>query len=118
MKRNVLAVVAFVALSLTPAPAPAQEVQYWGLWQSTERGLIRFQGEYYTVGKGDEIPGFGNVQQVTDDMLIVRRTLTEPDRQGLAEQGRVVPDTETRRIPSLTNRVDPPLMRGTPGPWR
>jgi hypothetical protein len=118
MKRNVLVSAAFVALSLTAAPAPAQEVQYWGLWQSTERGLIRLQDEYYTVGKGDEIPGFGTVQQATDDMLTVRRTLTEAERQRLAEQGRVAPDTETRRIPNLTNRVGPPLMRGTPGPWR
>lgn len=117
MKRNVLAS-AFIVSSLTATPALAQEVQYWGLWQSTERGLIRFQDEYYTVGKGDEIPGLGNVQQVTAEMLVVRRTLTGAEQQGLTEQGRVVPDVETRRIPNLANRLGPPLVRGIPGPWR
>ena len=119
MKRKQLLVVAgFLSSSITTAPAAALEVQYWGLWQNTERGLIRLQGEYYTIGKGDEIPGLGSVEQVSADMLVVERPLTSAERQGLAEQGRVVPDVEIRRIPNLANRVGSPLGRGIPGPWR
>ena len=118
MKRNILVLAGFGASLLTAAPSSAQEVQYWGLWQSTERGLIRLQDRYYTVGKGDEIPGLGNVEEVTAEQLIVRRPLTAAEQQGLAAQGRVVPDVETRRIPNLGNRVAPPLTRDAPAPAR
>jgi hypothetical protein len=118
MKRSVLVLAAFVASSLTAAPASAQEVQYWGLWGTTERGLIHLQGQYYTIGKGDEITGLGTVQEVTAEMLVVERALTGAEQQGLTEQGRLVPDVEVRRIPNLGNRLAVPMMRGTPGPWR
>ena len=118
MIRNLLALATLVTSLVTAASAAAQEVQYWGPWPGTERGLIRFQDQYYTVGTGDDIPGVGTVQRVTSETLVVRRMLTEGERHGLAEQGRVVPEAETRRIPNLANRVRPPLMRGVPGPLR
>jgi hypothetical protein len=116
VKQNILLLAAFSASLLTAAPAPAHEVQYWGLWQGTERGLIRFQDHYDTVGKGDEIPGLGTVEDVTNEALVVRRALTAEERHGLAGQGRVVPDVQTRRIPNLANRVAPPLAPDAPAP--
>jgi hypothetical protein len=112
MKRSVLVLAAFVASSLTAAPAPAQEVQYWGLWGTTARGLIYLQGQYYTIGKGDEIGGLGSVQEVTADTLIVERALTGVEQQALTKQGRVVPDVEIRRIPNVGNRLAIPLKHG------
>jgi hypothetical protein len=114
----VLAGLGLAASLLTAAAAPAPEVQYWGLWSGTERGLIRLQDQYYTVGKGNEIPGLGRVEDVTPETLVVRRALTDAEQQGLAGQGRVIPDVETRRIPNLTNQVAPPLTPGANPPSR
>ena len=114
MKPNTVMLAVLAASLLTATPTLAQEVQYWGLSRSTERGLVRLRDGYHTVGKGDEIPGLGKVEEVTAEMLVVRRTLTAAERQSLAAQGRVVPDVETRRLPNLANRVTPPLSGGTP----
>ncbi|HXJ80191.1 MAG TPA: hypothetical protein VMS64_16100 [Candidatus Methylomirabilis sp.] len=113
MKRNILAMAGLVSL-LTAAPTSAQELQYWGLWQSPGRGLIRLQGQYYTIDKGDEIPGFGKVEDVTPEMLIVRRTLTAEEKDDLETQGRIAPDVQTRRVPNMGSRVAPPLIPNTP----
>jgi hypothetical protein len=116
MKQTMLVLAALAGSLLAAAPSIGQEVRYWGLWQGTERGLIQLQGQYYTVGQGDEIPGLGSVQEVTAESLAVRRSLTAAEQRGLAEQGRVVPDVETRHIPNLTNRIAPPLTQGVPRP--
>lgn len=118
MKQSILALAACSASLLIAVPAPAQEVQYWGVWQGTDRGLIRLQDRYDTVGKGDEIPGLGTVEDITPEVLVVRRSLTAAERHGLAGQGRVVPDVQTRRIPNLATRVAPPLTHDAPAPSR
>jgi hypothetical protein len=118
VKQSILPLAAFSASLLTASPAPAQEVQYWGVWQGTDRGLIRFQDRYDTLGKGDEIPGLGTVEDVTPEVLVLRRALTAAERDGLAGQGRVVPDVQTRRIPNLASRVAPPLTHDAPAPSR
>src|SRR5262249_46245598 len=75
VKQIMLVVAAVGAALLTAVATLAQtsdpEIQYWGLWQGSDRGVIRLQDQYYTIGKGDQIPGVGTVQDFTNEALIV-----------------------------------------------
>jgi hypothetical protein len=108
MKRNMLILAGLIAGFLAAAPAPAQEIRYLGRVQGAEeRGLIQLHGQHFTVGEGDEIPGVGTVHKMTDDALIVRRPLTEEEKERLQAEGRAVFDVEEQHIGSLQLRLAP-----------
>ncbi|HEV8640561.1 MAG TPA: hypothetical protein VGV13_05635 [Methylomirabilota bacterium] len=100
-----LLTVAATALLAAP-PLGAQELHYWGQVTGVERrGWIERQGQHADVGEGDEIPGVGVVQEVRDDVLVVRRTLTDDEKQRLRVQGQEVVDVKVSIVPNLWRRV-------------
>ena len=105
MKRMRLLTLAAVALLAAP-PLGAQELHYWGKVTGAEkRGWIERQGQHVDVGEGDEIPGVGIVQEVRDEVLVVRRTLTDDEKQRLRVQGLEVVDVKVSIVPNLWRRV-------------
>ena|SRR5438552_10406470 len=112
MMRNILILAMLVAAFLTAAPVSAQEIHYWGRMQDAEqRGLIKLHGQYFTVAEGDEIPGVGTVHKVTDDVLIVRRRVTQAEKEQARAAGRAVYDMEEQHIRNITQRLVPSPSR-------
>ena len=122
MKRNMLVVAAVGASLLTAVATLAQTsdpaIQYWGLWQGSDRGVIRLQDQYYTIGKGDQIPGVGTVQDFTNEALIVERLFTPQEKEDMEAKGQKPIDGQIRRIPNLGSRLGPSLLRPIPAPTR
>jgi hypothetical protein len=107
MTRHMLILAGLVAGLLAAVPTPAQEIHYLGRMQGEQRGLIQLHGRHFTVAEGDEIPGMGTVHEVTDDTLVVRRTLTEEDKERLRAGGHAVYDVEEQHIGNLLRRLAP-----------
>ncbi len=113
MTRHMLALVGFIAALMAVAPAGAQEIHYWGKMNSDDRqGLIQLDRQYFAVSEGDEIPGMGTVHKITDDVLIVRRSLTEVEKERLRAEGRAVFDVEQQHVGNLQRRLAPRPVRG------
>lgn len=103
MNRRALVLAILAAGALTAAAAHAQEMRYWGRAQGApHRAVIDFQGQYYSVAEGDEIPGVGTVTAVTDHALVVERVLTDADKDRLAAQGLAVHDAKVQRFPNVS----------------
>jgi hypothetical protein len=95
-----LLIATFALLLGSAAPEPVQGLRYWGrLPDDTARGRIQYDGRYYDVRAGDEIPGWGRVRAVTARALVVRRTLTEAEKEAREAQGLLATGVQDLRIP-------------------
>lgn len=109
MKRWMLMLAVLAAGGLVAATAHAQQIRYWGRAQGAPgRAVIDFQGQYYSVAEGDEIPGVGRVTAVTDGALIVERTLTDAEQDELAARGLAVYQVKSQRFPNVSGGLVPP----------
>lgn len=112
MIRNMLILAGLVAGFLAAAPASGHEIHYLGRIQGPEeRGLIKLNGQHFSVGEGDEIPGMGTVHEVTDDTLIVRRPLTGEEKERLRAEGHAVFDMEEQHFGNIQRRLVPSPIR-------
>jgi hypothetical protein len=94
-----LLIATFALLLGSAAPEPGPGLRYWGrLSDDTNRGRIQYKGQYYNVREGDEIPGWGRVKAVTARSLVVRRTLTEAEKQAREARGLLAIDVQDVRI--------------------
>jgi hypothetical protein len=98
----------------TPDPAPG--LRYWGKADSgAGRGRIQHRGRFLEVRAGDRIPGWGTVRAVNERDLVVRRMLTEAEKQARAAQGLLETDVLDMRIPLARGNV---AAATVPGPER
>lgn len=93
-----------VALALMLAsPGGAQRtspLRYWGQApEASGAGRLAYRGRVYRVRAGDEIPGWGRVHAVTEEALVVRRVVTEAEKQSRAAAGALVADVQELRLP-------------------
>lgn len=100
MKRCTL-ILALVAVAVLAASALyAQPLRYWGKTPGGQTGWIEMpQGQYFEVGVGTVIPGWGRVKEVGDFHLIVEQALTEHAKDQLQQQGLMAYDVLRIRIP-------------------
>lgn len=114
---STLMAMAMAALMLgAPGATPSDKVSYWGkVPDGTNRGRVQYKGQSYSVRVGDEIPGLGKVKAVSEGILVVRRTLTEAEKQAREAAGLLVVDAQDLRIPNavrtLTSGEAPPAQR-------
>jgi hypothetical protein len=91
-----------LALGLaSPGPAPhTPALRYWGeAPDAAGAGRLAYQGRVYRVRVGDEIPGWGRVQAVTAEALVVRHVLTPAEKESRAAAGALVVDVQDLRLP-------------------
>jgi hypothetical protein len=109
---STLLIATFAFLLGSAAPEPVQSLRYWGrLPDGTNRGRIQYNGQYYNVREGDEIPGWGRVKAVSARSLVVRRTLPEAEKQAREAQGLFASDVRDVRIPLAAGN-----LAGAPAP--
>jgi hypothetical protein len=97
---------------LLGAPS-AQRPSYRGLLpDGTSRGRVEYRGKSFDVRAGDSIPGWGTVRAVTEGYLVVRRTLSDAEKQARAAAGLLVVDVQDVRIPKGARTLD----AATPAP--
>src|SRR5688572_24894021 len=98
---TVMQVVALALMLVSPAEPPrAAPLRYWGAEpDGTGAGRLTYQGRHFRVRAGDEIPGWGRIHAVTPEALVVRRTLTESEKDSRAAAGALVVDVQDLRIP-------------------
>ena len=114
---STLMAVAMLALMLgAPGATPSDKLSYRGkLPDGTDRGRVQYKGQSYSVRTGDEIPGLGRVKAVTEAFLVVRRTLTDAEKQAREAAGLLAVDAQDLRIPNaartLASAKTPPPQR-------
>jgi hypothetical protein len=88
---------------------PAPSLRYWGaLADGTNRARIQLRGQFADVRVGDRIPGWGTVRAVKPRELVVRRTLTEAEKQAREAEGLLAVDVLDMRIPLAVGQVASP----------
>lgn len=104
--RTLTVVAAWAVMLGSAGPAPAAELRYSGkAADGTNRGRVHWRGQDYSVGEGDEIPGWGRVKAVGEEALVVSRTLTEAEKQAREAEGLLVVDIQEVRVPKSTPRL-------------
>ena len=95
----------------------AEPLRYWGKPPEAAIGWIELgHGQYYEIGTGTDIPGWGRVKQVGVDRLVVEQVRTETEKRRLHERGALV--TDVLEIHILREDLRQPQW-GTPaGPHR
>lgn len=113
MSASLLAVTFALLMSASP-PEVATSLRYWGkLADGTNRARVEYRGRPAIVRVGDRIPGWGTVRAVNERELVVRRTLTEADKQARGAQGLLAADVLDLRVPLVVGNVASPVMPAT-----
>jgi len=100
MKTTALALMILAAWPGSAAAAAAQELRYWGRSPGTATGVIELgHGTYYEIAPGADIPGWGRVKEVTDDLLVVERARSAAEMQQAQERGALVHEAIEIHIP-------------------
>ncbi len=85
---------------ISASPGGAQQLRYWGKQPGAATGSIELgHGQYYEVGAGTEIRGWGQVKEVGDAHLVVKQRLPEAEKDRLREQGWMPYDVLEIHIP-------------------
>ena len=108
MSATLLAVTFSLLMGGPPAGGDAT-LRYWGrLADGTGRGRVQYRGALAEVRAGDRIPGWGTVRAVTGKYLVLRRTLTEAEKEDRAAAGLPAVDALDMRIPLAAGNVAVP----------
>ncbi len=117
MKTIMLIAAVLAAAFATGSPGRADQLRYWGKPPEAANGWIELgHRQYYEIGAGTDIPAWGRVKEVGDDLLVVEQVPTESEKRGLQEQGAVVYDVLEIHIPREDLRH--PRWGSTHGPRR
>jgi hypothetical protein len=80
---------------------PAKNLRYLGkAGDDGTRGRVHHEGKSYTVREGDEIAGWGKVKSVTDEYLVIERTLTADEKRDREAKGLAAPDVQDVHVPN------------------
>jgi hypothetical protein len=98
------AIVVFAALVLAVAGvlAPgafAEPLKYLGKYPDQARGVIEQNGVQYDVQPGTDVPGWGQVQAVGDESLVIDHHLSDAEKDDLRTRGAEVYDISRVRVP-------------------
>src|SRR5262245_47015704 len=105
-----LLAVTFSMLMGAGAGEPAPSLRYWGkVPDGTNRARIQYRGRFADVRAGDRIPGWGTVLAVNERDLVVRRMLTDAEKQAREAEGLLAPDTLEMPVPLATGNVASPV---------
>jgi hypothetical protein len=95
----------------------AELLRYWGTPPEGAIGWIELgHGQYYEIGTGTDIPGWGRVKRVGVDHLVVEQVRTEVEKRRLHERGALV--TDVLEIHVLREDLRHPRWEIPPGPRR
>jgi len=78
--------------------AGAVDLRYLGRDDSGRALLETGAGQAYRSGVGDAVPGFGAVVEITDNTVVLRRLLTQQEKNALRQGGWAVYDAERLRV--------------------
>jgi hypothetical protein len=110
-----LLAVTFSLLMGTSTREPVPSFRYLGrLADGTNRARVQYRGQLVDVRAGDRIPGWGTVQAVNERELVVRRTLTEAEKQAREAEGLLAADVLDMRIPLAVGNVARPVPPPAP----
>jgi hypothetical protein len=87
---------------LAAVPASAQELHYWGLVPGQEdTGVIELGGQTSSVRAGDDVLGWGTVEALSAQELVLRRDLSDAERDALEAEGKAVYDAKEIHVRNL-----------------
>jgi hypothetical protein len=99
---------AFVIWMWSATVGHAQELRYLGPSPGTPNGRIELgAGRVHEVTVGTEIPGWGQVSNLTETHLIVRHRLSEAEQERLRSQGMATYDVLELHIPRAAPETQP-----------
>lgn len=89
-----------LALAVTATWASAEPPKYLGKHPADPaRGVIEQDGVQFEIVPGTEVPGWGQVQAIGDETLIIDRHLSEAEKEDLRAHGAPVYDISRVRVP-------------------
>ena len=105
-----LLAVTFALLMAGPPAGGDPTLRYWGrLADGSGRARVEYRGALADVRAGDRIPGWGTVRAVTGKSLVLRRALTEAEKEDRAAAGLAAVDVLDMRIPLAAGNVAAPV---------
>ncbi len=74
--------------TLASGKSSADEIRYLAWDESAQRAVIETAAGAQVVELGDLVPGYGSVISIDREVIVLRRVLSEAERDALYEQGR------------------------------
>jgi hypothetical protein len=99
VRASVIAPAVGLVLLSAVSPADAQSLKYLGRHPGEPRGVIEQNGQQHEVVPGTQVPGWGQIQDMTDEQLVIDHYLTDDEKGQLRAQGAEIYDVSRVRVP-------------------